>query len=140
MRVAFSIFLFVACMTTGHAGQLLGVSTVEVEGGGIARPLSLSVWYPTANGAPEEVGGSAVFMGVSAVRSAPIVSGKFPLFSSHMAACDLRTTPVHGWLQHWHRRGALLSKSMDCVHVRQRKRLTRSDNFRMTLAGHWMPF
>ncbi|ASJ73228.1 alpha/beta hydrolase family protein [Granulosicoccus antarcticus] len=79
MRVPLSIFLFVACMGTAYADELLGVSTIEVEGAGSGQALSLSVWYPATSGTPEEIGGSAVFMGVSAVQNAPIVSGKLPL-------------------------------------------------------------
>lgn len=79
MRVALSTFILIACVTHSHANQLLGITTVEVDNERAERSLSLSIWYPAEGGESVDVGGNAVFIGVSVAQNAPIISGKFPL-------------------------------------------------------------
>lgn len=44
-----------------------------------ARPLSLSIWYPSDEPASATVGGNPVFQGVSAAPEAPLPDGMLPL-------------------------------------------------------------
>ncbi len=68
-----------------------------VDTSNAARPLTLSVWYPSATDTLIGVGGSAVFVGVSASVAAPDEGGRLPLVL--LSHGGLRSAPDSGaWL------------------------------------------
>lgn len=66
-----------------------------------ARPLALSVWYPTGAAPSAVIGGNAVFRGVAAAPEAPLPAGPLPL-----------VVVSHGGLRSAADTGAWLSSSL----------------------------
>lgn len=80
MKIAWFLALPLACASPGLAHAAVGVAALHTSAGDPERPLSLTIWYPAAEGGPQvTVGGNAVFAGTVASRDAPPPSGHLPL-------------------------------------------------------------
>lgn len=71
--------LIFAYASSSIAAQSIGATSIVIDSAIEERPLSLTIWYPTQGGTPEEVGGNAVFVGVEAVQNAPLPAGQSTL-------------------------------------------------------------
>lgn len=75
-----TLLLACLCALPAIADTRIGVQRIVTDGGESSRQLSLSVWYPAGEGgAPEDVGGNAVFQGQPGYLDAPMADGSHPL-------------------------------------------------------------
>jgi predicted dienelactone hydrolase len=97
MRAALCLTACLAAAWPCHADQPLGVTSLDAPGGDPARTLSLTIWYPAEGGAPDTVGGNAVFVGETAGRDAPFTPARLPV--AVVSHGGLRSAPDSGaWL------------------------------------------
>jgi predicted dienelactone hydrolase len=99
MRPGLSLALILAA-GPGLAEPAAGIRHLS-DVSGEARPLALSIWYPSDDQATATVGGNAVFQGASAAADAPLPNGPLPL-----------VVVSHGGLRSADDSGARLSSSI----------------------------
>ncbi|MEM9779039.1 MAG: hypothetical protein AAF813_03925 [Pseudomonadota bacterium] len=78
MKRVLCLCLIAACASPAFADPSLGVTSMTMAED-TGRPLALTLWHPGEGGAPEAVGGNAVFEGVMATRGASVDGDQLPL-------------------------------------------------------------
>lgn len=73
-----SVVALVAMAAPCFADPAPGVASL-VDASDAARPLELTIWYPSDSEANDEIGGNAVFSGASAAPNAPVPAGRLHL-------------------------------------------------------------
>ncbi|MCW1934841.1 alpha/beta hydrolase family protein [Pararhodobacter zhoushanensis] len=77
MNFALLLSLFALSASAACADQATGVTTVVDRHAD--RPLTMTLWYPGTGGMAEDVGGNAVFTGVTGARDAAVAMESLPV-------------------------------------------------------------